>query len=150
MYNKVILIGKLGKDPEIKEVNGNQLANLTVSTWHSRKVNDEWKQDTTWHNVTVWGKAVLAVQKCRKGDNVYVEGEIRNDEYTDKNGFKVHTSKIVGFAKPIRASQNELQKIYSNNYSQPQQGQYAPQPQTQAQQDDVGDLPTGNEFDLNF
>lgn len=133
MYNKVVLIGILGKDPEIRDVNGKQLANLSVATWHNRLVDNQWKQDTTWHRVTLWGNAVKSVEKCVKGDTVLVEGEIRHSSYKNKDGFDVQQTDIVGFAKPIRVKQNNYQNTqygYQNNaQQQPQQVQAQPQQQ---------------------
>lgn len=87
--NKVILIGNLGADPEVRYTqNGGAVANLSVATnerWTDRDGNPQ--ERTEWHNVTVWGKtAEHCGQYLSKGRSVYVEGRIQSRTYTDRDG----------------------------------------------------------------
>lgn len=87
--NKVILVGNLGKDPEIKTFDsGNQVANFPLATSEKFKNRDgELQEETEWHNITMFGKkAELAEQYLRKGSKIYVEGKLRTRSYQDNDG----------------------------------------------------------------
>lgn len=89
--NKVILIGNLGRDPELKMTpNGQALARFSVATTETWKNPQGEKQSKTeWHNVVVWGKqAEIAEKYLRKGKQVMIEGRIQYREYTDQAGVK--------------------------------------------------------------
>ena len=92
--NKFVIIGRLGKDPEIRQTNsGKQLSSFSVAT--SKKYKDEYK--TQWHNVTVWGKlAEICIQYLRKGSKAMFEGEIEYNEY-EKDGVKKVSTNLVAF-----------------------------------------------------
>jgi len=96
--NKVILIGNLGKDPEVRFTSGGQaVANFTIAT------NDSWtdkqgqKQERTeWHRIVVWGKlAELCGEYLSKGRQCFVEGRLQTREWTDKEGKKNYTTEVV-------------------------------------------------------
>jgi len=98
VVNKAILIGNLGKDPEVRFTPGGQaVAKFSVAT------NEKWRDQqgqmqerTEWHNVVVWGKQAEACgQYLTKGQKVYVEGRIQNRSYDDKDGNKKYISEIV-------------------------------------------------------
>jgi len=98
LRNKVQLIGNLGKDPEIKQINGDRaLAKMSLATSETyRKASGEKVTDTQWHNLTAWGKtAEFAEKYLKKGNRVAVEGKIINRSYEDKNGVKRYVSEIV-------------------------------------------------------
>ncbi|MGC8762151.1 MAG: single-stranded DNA-binding protein [Acidobacteriota bacterium] len=87
--NKVILIGNLGRDPELRYTpSGTAVANFTVATHETWKDKDGAKQEhTEWHRVVAWGKlAEIAGEYLRKGRQVYIEGSIRSRTYKDKDG----------------------------------------------------------------
>ena len=89
--NKVILIGNLGRDPELKMTpSGQALARFSVATTETWKGQDGNKQSKTeWHNIVVWGKqAEIAEKYLRKGKQVMIEGRIQYREYTDQAGVK--------------------------------------------------------------
>lgn len=89
--NKVILIGNLGRDPELKMTpNGQALARFSVATTETWKNPQGEKQSKTeWHNIVVWGKqAEIAEKYLRKGKQVMIEGRIQYREYTDQAGVK--------------------------------------------------------------
>jgi len=95
--NKVILIGNLGKDPDIRHTQaGEPIANFSLATnevWTDR--NGQRQERTEWHRVEVFGKqAQIARDYLSKGRPVYVEGSIRYDEWTDKDGNKRNATKV--------------------------------------------------------
>ncbi len=97
--NKVILIGTLGKDPEIKyAANGNAIANLSVATsehWNDRATGEK-VQKTEWHRVSMFGKlAEIAGQYLKKGSLVYLEGKLQTRKWTDQNGQDRYTTEVV-------------------------------------------------------
>ena len=95
--NKVILIGNLGADPELKYTPSSRaLCNLRVATTEVFKDKAGVKQERTeWHRVEVFGKTAQVVRDyCQKGKQVYIEGSIHYDEWTDKDGNKRNTTKI--------------------------------------------------------
>jgi single-strand DNA-binding protein len=96
--NKAILIGFLGKDPELKYTAGGQPhLHFSLATSKSFKKGDEWQDKTTWHNIVVWGKAAEYTRsKIAKGSHVYVEGEIENRSY-EADGVKRYVSEVVAW-----------------------------------------------------
>jgi single-strand DNA-binding protein len=99
MINKVILVGRLGKDPEIRSTpQGNTVAKFTLAT--DEKFTDragEKQERTEWHNIVAWGKlGEICGQYLRKGKLVYIEGSIRTDSWDDKeSGQKKYRTEIV-------------------------------------------------------
>jgi len=96
--NKVILIGNLGRDPEMRYTQNNTpVANFTLATseqWTDR--NGERQERTEWHRVVVWGRlAEICGQYLQKGKQVYIEGRLQTREWTDQNGQKRYTTEIV-------------------------------------------------------
>ena len=97
--NKVILIGNLGRDPEVQNFeNGVKKAAFTLATTESYKGKDgERTTHTEWHNVVMWrGLADVAERFLKKGSTIYVEGRIRKREYEDKEGQKKFIYEILG------------------------------------------------------
>jgi single-strand DNA-binding protein len=97
--NKVILVGNLGKDPEVRTLeNGAKVANFTLATSESYK-NREGQRvtQTEWHNIVLWrGLADIAERYLRKGNQVYIEGKIKSRSWDDKDGIKRYTTEILG------------------------------------------------------
>jgi single-strand DNA-binding protein len=96
--NKVILIGNLGKDPEVRFTQtGSAVANFSIATSEQWNDRDGHRQERTeWHNIVVWGKqGELCGQYLSKGRQVYVEGSIRTRSYDDKTGNKRYVTEIV-------------------------------------------------------
>ena len=86
--NKVILIGHLGKDPEVKYTpSGTPVAKFTLATNERFKDKDgNWQDRTEWHNITAWQRtAEIVGEYCKKGSQVYIEGRLRTDSWEDKN-----------------------------------------------------------------
>lgn len=98
--NKAILVGHLGKDPELRyTASGEALCNFTVATSESwkDKATGEKKEQTEWHRVSFFGKlAEICGQYLKKGSQVYVEGSIRTRKWTDQNGQERYTTEIRG------------------------------------------------------
>lgn len=97
--NKVIIVGTLGNDPEVKySASGSAIANLSVATseqWKDKKTGEK-KEQTEWHRVVVFGKlAEVAGEYLRKGSQVYIEGQMRTRKWTDSNGVDKYTTEIV-------------------------------------------------------
>lgn len=93
--NKVMIIGNLGKDPEVKEVNGKLVANITIATNEGYKKADGTKvEHTEWHSVELWDNlAKLAQQYLKKGNPVYVEGKLFTQSW-EKDNVKHYATKI--------------------------------------------------------
>ena len=96
--NKAILIGHLGKDPELKYTQaGKAVANFTMATSEKWKGQDgQQQEDTTWHNIVAWGRQAEVIKEyLHKGSQAYVEGRIVNRSYDDKDGNKKYISEVV-------------------------------------------------------
>jgi single-strand DNA-binding protein len=98
--NKVILIGNLGKDPEVRyTAGGSAVANLRIATTESwkDKQSGEKKEATEWHSVVLFGKtAEIAGEYLKKGRTVYIEGRLQTRKYQDKEGVERYSTEIVG------------------------------------------------------
>lgn len=97
--NKVILVGNLGQDPEVRYMpNGGAVANITLATSESwrDKATGEMKEQTEWHRVVLFGKlAEVASEYLRKGSQVYIEGQLRTRKWTDQSGVEKYTTEVV-------------------------------------------------------
>lgn len=98
--NKVILVGNLGKDPEVRSFsNGNKVVNFSVATSESwkDKMSGEWKEKTEWHKVAVFNEhlAKKAEQYLRKGSKVYVEGKLQTRKWQGQDGRDQYSTEIV-------------------------------------------------------
>jgi single-strand DNA-binding protein len=96
--NKAILIGRLGKDPELRYTpSGKAVANFTVATNERWTTQDGQKQEsTTWHNIVAWGRQAEVIKEyLGKGRQIYIEGRIDNRSYDDKEGNKRYISEVV-------------------------------------------------------
>lgn len=96
--NKVILIGNLGKDPEVRHLEGGvAVARFPLATSESFKDKNGQKQEKTeWHNIVLWrGLAEVAEKYLRKGQSVFIEGKIRTSQYQDKEGNQRYSTEIV-------------------------------------------------------
>ncbi|HBB6717900.1 TPA: single-stranded DNA-binding protein, partial [Serratia marcescens] len=97
--NKVILVGNLGQDPEVRYIpNGSAVATLSLATSESwrDKQSGEQKEVTEWHRVVIFGKlAEIAGEYLRKGSQVYIEGQLRTRKWTDQAGQDKYTTEVV-------------------------------------------------------
>ena len=135
--NKVILVGNLGKDPEVRFMpNGGAVANITVATSDSwkDKQSGEQKEKTEWHRVVMFGKlAEIAGEYLKKGSKVYLEGSLQTRKWTNQQGQEQYTTEIVlqGFNGVMQMLDGKSSQGQSAGFQQPQQGgsfqQQAPQ-----------------------
>ena len=98
--NKVILIGNLGKDPEVRHTqDGKSIVNLSLATTESwrDKSSGERKEKTEWHRVVIFneGIAKVAEQYLKKGSSVYIEGQLQTRKWTDKDGVEKYSTEVV-------------------------------------------------------
>ena len=120
--NKVILIGRLGKDPEITTFeSGNRKMSVTLATTERYRDRDNnWVDQTEWHNLVAWGNLANDIADKRrnyaKGDMMYVEGRLRTRQYTDNQGINRYVTEI---------QVDKIMQLMSGR--QPQQSSYAPQ-----------------------
>jgi single-strand DNA-binding protein len=97
--NKVMLIGNLGKDPEVRYTpSGQAVASFNLATSEKFKnKNGEWEERTEWHRVTLWAKlAEIAGEYLAKGKTVYIEGRLQTRKWQDNSGNERYTTEIVG------------------------------------------------------
>ncbi len=98
--NKVILIGNLGRDPEVRRTGaGDPVVSFSVATTESwrDKASGERKERTEWHNVVIFNEALgkIAEQYCKKGSKVYLEGQLQTRDYTDRDGNQRKATEVV-------------------------------------------------------
>ena len=111
--NKVILVGNLGKDPEVRRLNsGDQVVNFSVATsetWRDKN-SGERKERTEWHNVVIFNENLgkVAEQYCKKGTKVYIEGQLQTRKWQDQSGADRYTTEVV-----LQRFRGELQLLDS-------------------------------------
>ncbi len=108
--NKVILVGRLGADPEVKTIaQGSTVASLnlaTSETWNDK--NGQRQEKTEWHRIVVWGKlAEICGKHLTKGRQIYVEGRLQTRQWDDKQGQKRYTTEIVATTVQFLGAQGE-------------------------------------------
>jgi single-strand DNA-binding protein len=97
--NKVMLIGNLGKDPEVRyTTSGQGVASFSIATTEKYKnKSGDWEEKTEWHNIVLWGKlAEIAKDYLSKGKTVFIEGRLQTRKWQDKDGRDRYTTEIVG------------------------------------------------------
>lgn len=130
--NKVILIGNIGKDPEVRYLEGGiAVANFPVATTESfRDKNGNKQEQTEWHQIVLWRKLAEVAEKfLRKGQQVYIEGKIRSRSWEDKDGNKRYTTEIFGDVLTILSKLNPDQNTGSG-YQRPYNAPGTQNPQT--------------------
>ena len=98
--NKAMIIGRLGQDPEIRTVkNGTKVANMSLATTgRYQDATGEWKENTEWHKVVVFGKKAEVVESyTKKGSLIFIEGSIETNKWTDKNNVDRYTTQIKAY-----------------------------------------------------
>lgn len=158
--NKVILVGNLGQDPEIRYMpNGGAVANITIATsesWRDKQTGEQ-KERTEWHRVAIFGKlAEIAGEYLRKGSQVYIEGALQTRKWQDQAGQDRYTTEVVvnvgGVMQMLGGRQGggapDGQPQQQGNWGQPQQ------PQAQASRPAQSSAPAapqgGNEPPMDF
>lgn len=156
MVNKVILVGRLGRDPEVVDIgNGVKKASfgLATSETYRDKQSGEKREVTDWHNVVLWRRqAEVAEQYMKKGDMVYIEGRLKSRKYTDQNGVEKYITEVLcdnfqmlGSRSSNNAPAGQGQQAQQSNYSNPSPAAppaaSASGPDFSSPQDDEDDLP---------
>ena len=135
--NKVILLGNLGRDPEVRNFpNGGKVANFSIATsenWKDRNTGER-RERTEWHNVSITNEALVRVaeQYLKKGSKVYVEGQLETRKWQDQAGNDRYTTEVV-----LRPYRGELTMLDSRNSSSDLQGSDYSQLQNTSQNSDV-------------
>ena len=127
--NKVILLGNLGRDPEIRSLQtGNKMATFSLATskrWKDKSTQEQ-KDKTSWHNIVIFGEGVVNIVEkyVKKGSKVYLEGELNTRKWQDKNGDDKYTTEVVlqGFNCNLtlldsRSSSNQSQNTIEDQAS---------------------------------
>lgn len=148
--NKVILVGNVGKDPEVRHLeNGTPVCNFSLATSETyTNKNGEKVTNTEWHNIVLWRtQAEIAQKFVKKGSQIYVEGKIRTRSYDDKDNIKRYVTEIVGdtFQLLGRRPDDQQNTGGSGNYTQSQ----ATQPSATTTEFDVATQPAVGD-DLPF
>ena len=139
MINKVILIGNVGQDPEIRYTgdvnNGTKVATLRVATTERyRDRNGNLQEHTEWHSIVVWRNTADVVEKyVKKGTQVYIEGRLRTRSWDDQNGNKRYVTEIVADTLQLLGRRPEGQGQQQGGYQTPGQQQTYQQPAYQQQ-----------------
>ena len=116
--NKVILLGNLGRDPEIRSMqSGKKMASFSIATskrWKDRNTQEQ-KENTSWHNIVVFNEGLVDVieKYVKKGSKIYVEGELSTRKYQDKDGNDRYTTEVV-----LQGYNSNLTMLGSNNSNQ--------------------------------
>ncbi len=136
--NKVILVGTCGKDPETRYMpSGGAVTSISIATnesWKDKKTGEK-QERTEWHNVTFFNRlGEIAGEYLKKGAQVYVEGQLRTERWTDKNGNDRYTTKIIA---------NEMQMLGGRAGG----GDYVPQQQPQPANQPAPNAPVDDSFD---
>lgn len=142
--NKVIILGNLGKDPEVKELqSGSKVANFPVATTESYKDKDGQKQERTeWHQVEIWNRqAEIAQQYLNKGSTVFIEGKIKTDKWKDNDGNDRYKTKVRGLSMTMLGGKGSNQGGNDGSQQQQQQQQGSQEGEWQAPDQNDDDLP---------
>lgn len=140
--NKTILLGNLGKDPELKFLpNGDAVCNFSIATTDSWKNKDGEKQEKTeWHNIVLYRKlAEIAGEYLRKGSSVYIEGSLQTRKWTNKEGQERYTTEIIGNSMQMLGSKSSQS---TNVPDIPESKEYTRgSAAVEGDDEDLGDLP---------
>ncbi|HDZ4655516.1 TPA: single-stranded DNA-binding protein [Salmonella enterica subsp. enterica serovar Monophasic] len=153
--NKVILVGNLGQDPEVRYMpNGGAVANITLATsesWRDKQTG-EMKEQTEWHRVVLFGKlAEVAGEYLRKGSQVYIEGQLRTRKWTDQAGVEKYTTEVVVNVGGTMQMLGGRPQNSSQPGNQPQAGQqFSGQPQATGTAAAAGNEPPPFDDDIPF
>ena len=129
--NKVILVGNLGRDPDLRYLpNGDAVANLAIATTETYKDKSGEKQEhTEWHRVSFFAKtAEVCGQYLKKGSQIYIEGSLRTRKYTDKDGVEKYATEIRGDRMQMLGSKSEGQSERNTVPSKPEPRQSSAKP----------------------
>ncbi len=119
--NKVILVGHLGKDPEVRHLEGNvSVASFPLATSETYNKDGKKIEQTEWHNIVMWrGLADVASKYLQKGKLVYIEGKLRTRSFEDKEGHKKYTTEIVAENFTMLGRKSDFDNGHGENHAQP-------------------------------
>jgi len=146
--NKAILIGRLGQDPEVREVGSSKVANFSIATDESYTDREGNKvEKTEWHRIVMWNKAAENAEAfLRKGSLVYIEGKIETRSWQNEAGEKRYSTEIKSFSFQILNNKNELnpsqdsfQKETSSKYPDSTNSNMDTQPLSQSSKEEKED-----------
>lgn len=142
--NKVMLIGNLGADPEVRYTpNGNAVANITLATsmtWRDKQ-NGELQERTEWHRIVFFNRlAEIVGEYLRKGSKIYIEGSLRTRKWQDKSGIDRYTTEIIANEMHMLDSKNGGNQMDYNNQSSSSQKSSSSQQPVAAMDSDVPDF----------
>jgi single-strand DNA-binding protein len=135
--NKVIIVGNLGKDPEVRRLpNGNPVVNITIATSESwkDKASGERKEKTEWHRVVIFDENIAKVAEnyLRKGSKVYLEGALQTRKWTDQQGVEKYSTEIV-----LQKFRGELVMLDAKGEGQGGGGEYQDRSKVEPAVDDI-------------
>lgn len=128
MYNKIQIIGRLGKAPELKDASGTKICNFSVATSSKEKNQDgAWADHTEWFNVVLFGKsAENAAAYLQKGKLVFVEGRLKTEKYKDKEGMEKQITKLYGSEVKFLSPKDEVSSSESSHSAQTYDSGFGP------------------------
>jgi len=123
--NKVMLIGRLGQDPEVRNTqDGRSLCTFSIATsesWNDKNTGEK-REKTEWHRVVVFNEGLVNIvqQYVKKGSNVFIEGQLQTRKWEDKDGIEKYTTEVVlqGFNSTFKMLDNRNSGSNDNNFSQ--------------------------------
>ena len=123
--NKVMLIGRLGQDPEVRNTqDGRSLCTFSIATsesWNDKNTGEK-REKTEWHRVVVFNEGLVNIiqQYVKKGSNVFIEGQLQTRKWEDKDGIEKYTTEVVlqGFNSTFKMLDNRNSGSTDNNFSQ--------------------------------
>ena len=123
--NKVMLIGRLGQDPEVRNTqDGRSLCTFSIATsesWNDKNTGEK-REKTEWHRVVVFNEGLVNIiqQYVKKGSNVFIEGQLQTRKWEDKDGIEKYTTEVVlqGFNSTFKMLDNRNSGSADNNFSQ--------------------------------
>ena len=143
--NKVILVGNVGQDPEVKSTqSGSMIANLSIATsetWKDKNTGNQ-EERTEWHRVVFFGKlAEIISQYVSRGSKLYIEGQLRTRKWQDNSGQDRYTTEIVGSEMQMLDGKSSSGGQYEQGHSRPQPPPVAPPPSNTGVNDFDDDIP---------
>ena len=123
--NKVMLIGRLGQDPEVRNTqDGRSLCTFSIATsesWNDKNTGEK-REKTEWHRIVVFNEGLVNIvqQYVKKGSNVFIEGQLQTRKWEDKDGIEKYTTEVVlqGFNSTFKMLDNRNSTSTDNNFSQ--------------------------------
>ena len=150
--NKVILVGHLGKDPEVRHLDGGvTVASFPIATSETYTKDGKKIEQTEWHNIVMWrGLADIASKYLQKGKLVYIEGKLRTRSFEDKEGHKKYTTEIVAENFTMLGRKSDFEGQSENNQQKSDEEYGTNSNQIIAKEDQPMNYDKGTDDDLPF